>query len=125
MNIEELYEYCLSKTGASEHLPFGNDILVFKILEDKLFCISSLTSWENGKPFINLKCQPDKALQLRLQYSSINAGYHMNKKHWNSISINGDVSDELVKKLIDHSYELVAKGLSKSQQEILAHLSIS
>ena len=119
MNIQQFYELCLSKKGVTEHFPFDQDTLVFKV-GAKMFALSSLTQWEKGEPSVNLKCNPDKAQELRAQYDSIQPGYHMSKVHWNTIAINRDVLDKLIKQLIDHSYELVFKSLPKKiQVEIL------
>ena len=120
MNIQQFYELCLSKKGVTEHFPFDQDTLVFKV-GAKMFALSSLTQWEKGEPSVNLKCNPDKAQELRAQYDSIQPGYHMSKVHWNTIAVNKDVSDKLVKQLIDHSYELVFKSLPKKiQNEIIS-----
>ena len=116
MNIQQLYEFCLSKNGATEHFPFDEDTLVFKV-GGKMFALTSLKGWENGNPSINLKCNPEKALELRTEYEAINPGYHMSKIHWNTIDINGDVSIKMMCELINHSYELVFKSLTKKIQE--------
>lgn len=119
MNLETFYEYCLSKKGVTEHFPFDQDTLVFKVGE-KIFVLSSLLQWENGTPRVNLKCNPEKAVELRADYEAINPGFHMNKIHWNTIDFNSDVNDKMIYELIDHSYELVFKSLSKKiQNEIL------
>ena len=119
MNLEKYYEYCLSKKGVTEHFPFDQDVLVFKV-GDKMFALSSLKQWEKGEPTINLKCDPEYALELRAQYNDIQPGYHMSKIHWNTVTINGEVSDKLVEQLIDDSYRLIFKSLSvKIQKEIL------
>ena len=110
MNLDYFYEFCLSKKGVTEHFPFNEDTLVLKV-GGKMFLLSSLSSWENGSPQVNLKCDPERAQELRAEYDGIQPGYHMSKKHWNTISINKDVSDALVKELIDHSYELVFTSL--------------
>ena len=115
MNLETYYEYCLSKKGVTEHFPFDEDTLVFKV-GGKLFALSSLLQWEKGQPSVNLKCDPERAQEFRAQYDAIKPGFHMNKKHWNTIKINADVSDALIKELINHSYELVFKNLSKKIQ---------
>ncbi|MGA9637723.1 MmcQ/YjbR family DNA-binding protein [Flavobacterium sp.] len=115
MNLETYYKYCLSKKGVTEHFPFDNDALVFKIGE-KMFALSSLKQWEKGNPSVNLKCDPERALELRAAYDAIQPGYHMSKVHWNTIAINQEVSDEMIKELIDHSYELVFKSLTKKIQ---------
>jgi predicted DNA-binding protein (MmcQ/YjbR family) len=112
MNLETYYEYCFSKKGVTEHFPFDEDTLVFKV-GGKMFALSSLNQWEKGQPSINLKCDPERAEELRAEYDAIQPGFHMSKIHWNTIKINTDVSDALVKELIDHSYELVFKSLSK------------
>jgi predicted DNA-binding protein (MmcQ/YjbR family) len=119
MNLETYYEYCLSKKGVTEHFPFDEDTLVFKV-GGKMFALSSLSQWERGQPAMNLKCDPERAQELRAEYDAIQPGFHMSKIHWNTIKINTDVSDTLVKELIDHSYELVFKSLTKKlQNEII------
>jgi predicted DNA-binding protein (MmcQ/YjbR family) len=115
MNLETYYEYCLSKKGVTEHFPFDEDTLVFKV-GGKMFALSSLSQWEKGQPAVNLKCDPERAQELRAEYDAIQPGFHMSKIHWNTIKINTDVSDTLVKELIDHSYELVFKSLTKKLQ---------
>ena len=119
MNLEIYYEYCLSKKGTTEHFPFDQDTLVFKV-GGKMFALSSLIQWEKGEPSVNVKCDPDYALELRAQYSDIQPAFHMSKVHWNTIAINNEVADKLVKELIDDSYELIFKSLTKKlQSEIL------
>lgn len=115
MNIQAFYDYCLAKKGVTEHFPFDEDILVFKV-GGKMFALSSLSEWEKGVPSINLKCDPDRALELRAQYDGITAGYHMSKVHWNTVAIIGDVPQKLLLELIDHSYGLVFKSLTKKLQ---------
>ncbi|NUY80663.1 MmcQ/YjbR family DNA-binding protein [Flavobacterium sp. MAH-1] len=119
MNIQQFYEYCLSKKAVEETFPFDEDTLVFKV-GGKMFALSSLREWESGNPGVNLKCDPDKSAELRAEYNDINPGYHMSKVHWNTVTLGGDVSDKLVRELIDHSYDLVFKSLTKKmQKEIL------
>ena len=119
MNLETFYEYCLSKKGVTEHFPFDEETLVFKV-GGKMFALSSLNQWEKATPSVNLKCKPEYAEELRAQYDDIKPGWHMSKIHWNTIEINRDVPDSLIKELIDHSYELVFKSLTKKlQTEIL------
>jgi len=119
MNLETFYDYCLSKKGVTEHFPFNEDALVLKV-GGKMFLLSSLRSWETGKPKVNLKCDPERAQELRAEYDGIQPGYHMSKIHWNTVSINEDVLEILVKELIDHSYELVFNSLpNKMKNEIL------
>jgi len=115
MNIETLREYCLSKNGVSESFPFDQKTLVFKVL-DKMFALTSVDSIELS---INLKCDPEKSIELREMYSFINPGYHMNKKHWNTIDIDNGVEEILIKQLIDHSYDLVVSKMTKKQKESL------
>ena len=119
MNLETFYEYCLSKKAVTEHFPFDKDTLVFKV-GGKMFALSSLSQWEKGQPSVNLKCDPERAEELRAEYDDIQPGFHMSKTHWNTINLNKSVSDEFVKELIDHSYELVFISLTKkSQNEII------
>jgi predicted DNA-binding protein (MmcQ/YjbR family) len=120
MNLETYYEYCLSKKGVTEHFPFDQDTLVFKV-GGKMFALSSLNQWEIGEPSVNLKCNPDYALELRGQYGDIKAGFHMSKVHWNTVAINGEVSDKFVKEMIDDSYDLVFKSLPKKTQSEILH----
>jgi predicted DNA-binding protein (MmcQ/YjbR family) len=119
MNVESYRDYCLAKKGVTEHFPFDEDTLVFKV-GGKMFALSSLTQWEKGEASINLKCDPERALELRAEYESVTPGYHMSKQHWNTVAVDGDVDDGLLRELIDHSYDLVLKSLTKKQQaEIL------
>lgn len=119
MNIQQLYEFCLSKKGVSEHFPFDEDTLVFKV-GGKMFALTSLKQFEIGSPSMNLKCDPEKALELRAQYEAIRPGFHMSKVHWNSIDFNLDVSDKMICELINHSYDLVFRSLTKKiQAEII------
>ena len=121
MNLETYYEYCLSKIGVTEHFPFDEDTLVFKV-GAKMFALSSLSQWEKGQPSVNLKCDPDKAAELRAEYNDIQPGYHMSKIHWNTINVSQKVSDKMIKELIDHSYELIFKSLSKKIQTDITKL---
>ncbi|MFV8368566.1 MmcQ/YjbR family DNA-binding protein [Flavobacterium sp. LB2R40] len=121
MNLETFYEYCLSKKGVTEHFPFDEDTLVFKV-GGKMFALSSLNQWEKGEPSVNLKCDPEYAEELRAEHDAIQPGFHMSKTHWNTIAINASVSDALVKELIDHSYGLVLKSLTKKLQSEIQEL---
>lgn len=122
MNLETYYEYCLSKKGVTEHFPFDEDTLVFKV-GGKMFALSSLSQWEKGQSSVNLKCDPDKAEELRAEYNDIKPGYHMSKIHWNTINVNQEVSDKMIKELIDHSYDLVFKSLTKKIQTEIIELA--
>lgn len=117
MNIEELREYCLKKKGVEEAFPFDETVLVFKVM-GKMFALTST----DGEFIINLKCEPEKAIELRENYSGVKPGYHMNKKHWNTIHFDGSVSDTDAKKWIDDSYNLVIKSLPKAKQQHLKNL---
>ena len=115
MNIEELREYCLSKKGVTESFPFDEATLVFKV-SGKMFALTDLVDAFS----VNLKCDPEKAIELREQFPCVIPGYHMNKPHWNTVVIDGSVNDKLLKEWIDHSYDLIVKSLTKKQQlEIL------
>ncbi len=115
MNIQDFYDFCLQKPGVTEHFPFDEDTLVFKV-GGKMFALSSLKDWEAGIPSINLKCDPARALELRDQYNAIEPGYHMSKVHWNTITLHNDVPQKLLLELINHSYDLVFKSLIKKIQ---------
>ncbi|WP_152395159.1 MmcQ/YjbR family DNA-binding protein [Paenibacillus guangzhouensis] len=105
-------EYCLSKPGTTLTFPFGNEVRVLKV-GTKMF---ALMSSDDPAPDISLKCDPVRAASLREQYTDIKPGYHLNKKHWNTVTLDGDLTDEEIKMLIDHSYELVFKGLTKAEK---------
>lgn len=106
MDIEKIREYCLSKNGVTEGFPFTEDALVFKVM-GKMFCLLNLVY----PHWMNLKCDPEKILELREKYDEITPGYHMNKKHWNTINLTGTLDDDIIISLIDHSYELVVDKL--------------
>ena len=112
MNIETLREYCLTKTGVEETFPFGPDNLVYKV-NGKVFLITGL---EEEQLSFNVKCDPDKAIELREEFPCVLPGYHMNKKHWNTILVDGSVSNKQLKEWIDWSYELAAKKSSKKEK---------
>ena len=112
MNIQQLYEFCLSKKTVTEHFPFDEDTLVFKV-GGKMFCLASLQDWENENPSISVKCDPNYAEELRAQFESVTPGFHSNKKHWNTVFINKEIPDKKIVHFINHSYELVVAGLSK------------
>ncbi len=116
MNIEDIREYCLQKKGTTEAFPFDDVTLVFKVM-DKLFALISL----DRDLAVNLKCNPEKAIILREENEAIIPGFHMNKKHWNTIIVSGVKPDSL-KELIDHSYDLVVSGMTKKQREELRKL---
>ncbi len=107
--LDNLINYCLAKEAAEESYPFDATTLVVKVL-GKMFC---LIPTDTDELKINLKCDPEYAIELREQYESVRPGYHMNKKHWNTVTIDGELKDALVYDLIDHSYDLVLKSLPK------------
>ena len=111
MNIEAFRSYCLSKKGVTEEFPFGEDTLVFKVM-GKMFALTDVELFES----INLKCDPEKAVQLREEYPAVLPGYHMNKKHWNTVLMDEGLGERLIKEWIDKSYDLVVASLSKSLQ---------
>jgi len=114
MNIEQLRDYCLSKNG-EETLPFGPDTLVYKVA-GKVFLLTGL---EEEQLRFNVKCDPDKAIELREEFSCVLPGYHMNKKHWNTIVVDASVSTKQLKEWIDHSYDQVVEGLPKKTRDSL------
>ena len=115
MNAESFRAFCLSKTAATEGTPFGPEDIVFKVA-GKMFAILAL---EEVPPRVNLKCDPDLALELRDRYEQVEPGYHMNKKHWNTVVLDGVIPEREIRKMIDHSYELVVQSLPKAKQKAL------
>ena len=114
MNIEEFREYCLKKKGVTEEFPFDEYTLVFKV-KGKMFALTNL----EGDWNLALKCDPERAIELREQHSSIRPGYHMNKVHWNTVLMDGSLNERLILELIDHSYDLVvAKLPAKLKNEL-------
>jgi predicted DNA-binding protein (MmcQ/YjbR family) len=114
MDIEKVRKYCLKKKKTTEGLPFGEDVLVFKVM-NKIFCLANI----NPPPTINLKCDPELAVELRERYDAVIPGYHMNKTHWNTIALNSPVPDKEILNWIDHSYKIVVTGLSKKEKLML------
>jgi predicted DNA-binding protein (MmcQ/YjbR family) len=117
MNIEEFREFCLSMKGVTEDFPFDENTLVFKVM-GKMFTLVDVDRFES----INVKCDPEKAIELREHYSAVLPGYHMSKKHWNTVLTNGEISDQLLKEWTRDSYELVVKGLTKKLRQELNSL---
>ena len=115
MTTDEIRDYGRAKKGSSEELPFGPSVLVLKVLGK----IYALIAWEEDPLVISLKCDPDRASALRAVYPSIRGAYHMNKKHWNMIRLDNSLTRNQIEELIDHSYELVVRGLKKSEKRIL------
>ena len=119
MDIESLRNYCINKKGVTEGLPFGPDVLVFKVM-GKIFALASLDAIPLS---VNLKCDPEKAISLReANENNILPGYHMNKQHWNTVILDGHLKPDFVFQLVDDSYHLVISGLTKKQQQELKDL---
>lgn len=117
MNIEVYRDYCLHKKGVTEGFPFDENVLVFKVM-GKMFALTGIDQFAS----INLKCDPERAIELREEFPAVTPGYHMSKKHWNTVLMDGSLSDDFVFELIDHSYDLVVKTLTKKLKEELALL---
>ena len=118
MNIQGFYEYCLSLKGVTEHFPFDEDTLVFKV-GNKMFALTSLSKWEKGEAAVNLKCNPERAEELREKYDGIAPGFHMSKVHWNTVAVNSDVPPALLRELITDSYNLILNSLTKKLREAI------
>ena len=115
MKLEHLRKYLLTKKGTAEDTPFGAQALVFKVV-GKMF---ALVAWDESPLRVTLKCDPDYALALRAQYQAVTPGYYMNKKHWNTIELDGSIPDEQIQEMIEASYALVVKGLKKADRQEL------
>jgi predicted DNA-binding protein (MmcQ/YjbR family) len=110
MTVDSIREYCLRKSaGVTEGFPFGEGVLVFKI-HGKIFLLLLL---DNHPQTVNLKCDPERAIELRERYDAVRPGYHMNKKHWNTVVLDGSIPPREIKEMIDHSFELVGGGGKK------------
>lgn len=117
MNVEQFRSYCLAKGGVTEAFPFDEETMVFKVM-GKMFALADVTLFES----VNLKCDPEQAVLLREQYPAVLPGYHMNKKHWNTVLMDGSLPDKLVKIWIDDSYRLVVSGLPAKVKAKLDHI---
>src|ERR1700736_6081376 len=116
MDLESFREYCLGKSGVTESAPFGEDTLVFKV-GGKMFALAAL---DEIPATANLKCDPDLALELRDRFEQVRPGYHMNKKHWNTVEIDSGLPETELRKMIDHSYELIVESLAKTTRAKLS-----
>jgi predicted DNA-binding protein (MmcQ/YjbR family) len=115
MGPDDLRRCCLAKPGATEDFPFGDDVSVLKVA-GRIFAISNL----RGVPLeVSLKCDPDVAFALRSRYASVRPGYHLNKRHWNTVTLDGSISDEEVEAMVDDSYDLVVAGLTRSERDAI------
>ena len=108
MSLDHFREYCLSLKGITEQIPFDENILVFKIMR-KMFALCNMMTFE----YCNLKCDPEKAIRIREEFTEVTPAWHMNKKHWNSVSFMGDLSDQQIKQWVKDSYNLVVKNMPK------------
>ncbi len=115
MTLEDLQTYCAKKAGVSWDTPFGPDVLVFRVM-GKMFALAPISVFDT----VNLKCDPERAIELRERYEGITPGYHMNKQHWNTVDITGSVPEKLIRELVDHSYDLVRASLPKKVWEELS-----
>jgi predicted DNA-binding protein (MmcQ/YjbR family) len=113
MDLEIIRNYCLSKKAVEECMPFGNDTLVFKVM-GKMFLLTGIDSHPLE---INVKCEPEKAIELRENFSCVKPGYHMNKQHWNTVTCDQSVTDQQLKEWIDDSYNLVVASLPKKNRQ--------
>jgi len=117
LNIESFRSYCLSKKGVTEEFPFDENTLVYKVM-GKMFALTDLEQFES----INLKCDPERAMQLREEFPAVLPGYHMSKKHWNTVLMDGSIPDRTIRSWIDDSYDLVVASLSKPLRQQLTGL---
>ena len=119
ISLETITDYCMNFPGTSQDFPFGQDTMVFKVA-GKIFALVNVTRWMHGEEKMNLKCDPERARKLREEYQSVTSGYHMNKRHWNTVSVNeGELSKTDIFELIDHSYQCVVHKLPKTVQRQL------
>ncbi|SEW23738.1 Predicted DNA-binding protein, MmcQ/YjbR family [Chitinophaga sp. YR573] len=114
MNIEQFQEYCISLPGVTEEFPFGEEILVYKV-KGKVFALTNIDDFQS----VNLKCDPENAVELRERYDGVKPGYHMNKKHWNTVEVHSNIPNKLLLQWIRDSYDLVVKSLPKKDRESL------
>jgi predicted DNA-binding protein (MmcQ/YjbR family) len=118
MTVDVLRDHMLRKKGVTEGFPFGEEVLVFKVMS-RIFALVNL---ERVPLSVNLKCDPERAVELRERFEAVQPGYHMNKKHWNTVILDGTLSDPEMRDLVDHSYDLVARALGRAEREALAGL---
>ncbi len=117
IDLEKIREYCLAKKGVTESFPFDESTLVFKVMT-KMFCLTDV----DNPVSLNLKCDPERAIELRERHKEILPGYHMSKKHWNTVEITGSLKDDFILELIDHSYDLIVMSLPKKVRVELENL---
>ena len=117
MTLQSFKKYCSSKPGVTKDFPFDESVMVFKVM-GKIFTLGNIFDFTS----INLKCEPELALKLRKRHPEVKPGYHMNKKHWNTVELNGKLTEKQIKEQIDHSYDQVVQKLTKAQKEKLSQL---
>ena len=116
MSRDDVLEFCAALAGAVEDYPFGDEVTVFKV-GGKMFALVML----DGEPgFVNLKCDPDHALELRARYPAVTPGYHANKRHWNSVHLDGSIDSPELQDMIEHSYTLIINSLSRAERDRIA-----
>lgn len=115
MDIEHIRQICLKQKGVTEEMPFGDTTLVYKVM-NKMFLIANLDGLETA---IAVKCDPELALELRERYADINSGFHLNKKHWNTVYCQRELSDDVIEQQILHSYQMVVNALKKTERAAL------
>ena len=122
MHIDQIRDYCLLKKAATESFPFDENTLVFKVL-NKMFLMAPLDKWDQGEASVTVKCDPDYTIELREQYESVYAGPYVSNKHWNTLALfKNELPPKLVLELIDHSYDMVVKGMNKKMKNELEEL---
>jgi len=117
MNIEEFRDFCMSFKGVTESMPFDDKVLVFKVM-NKMFCLTSIENFSS----VNVKCDPEKAIELRAQYDAVQPGYHMSKVHWNTVQLDGSIPIAQIQEWVTDSYNLIVASLTKKLQAELAKL---
>jgi predicted DNA-binding protein (MmcQ/YjbR family) len=117
MTRDDVLDFCATFTGAIEDYPFGDEVAVFKV-EGKIFALVMLN---NAPGFVNLKCDPELAMALREQYAAVRPGYHTNKRHWNSVDLDGSIPSDRIREMIEHSYDLVVARLPRTARTRLGH----
>jgi predicted DNA-binding protein (MmcQ/YjbR family) len=115
---DELHDFCMSMKGATEDFPFADDVSVYKVM-NKMF---ALLPMDVDPPTISLKCDPNEAIMLRQMYEAVTGGYHLNKKHWNTVTVDGEIPDQQIREMIADSYDLVVQKLTKKQRAELEQI---
>lgn len=122
MEHADLRAFCLAQKGAVEDFPFGEDTAVYKVM-GKMFALMPARPPQNEPPYLSLKCDPTLAQMLRQTYDAVQPGYHLNKTHWNTVTVDGSIPYAEIEEMIEHSYNQVVKGLKKADREQLARMA--